>query len=279
MIVIGCIALVFAAELAVAGWSRSSFRRMVVDRDTSIYVDLLAGALNTLNLISPLILVYTLGGAFLVNHVAHADSMPLISGVSAAALYWLMVAFCDYWQHRLFHSSRMWPIHRFHHSATSMGPLTYYRVHPANLLVDPLYRTLPLAFLDVAPGALLFITAATTLHQVVLHVNQDWHWGWFGKWVLASPGAHRIHHSDHPDHFGKNLSATLPILDHLFGTWYAGSVPVTAVGVTEARYTPMTLPFDWLRDVLHVVAPAPIPETKKGPAGAPKDTGRASSPR
>ncbi len=50
-------------------------------------------------------------------------------------------------------------------------------------------------------------------YQLLVHTNVTWTWGWFGRWVLISPAAHRLHHSTNPEHYGKNLSV-LTIAHH-----------------------------------------------------------------
>jgi sterol desaturase/sphingolipid hydroxylase (fatty acid hydroxylase superfamily) len=56
-----------------------------------------------------------------------------------------------------------------------------------------------------------------------------------GEWVLISPAAHRIHHSDNPGHYNKNLSV-LVIWDKMFGTWVKPEGQTLTLGVREAGH-------------------------------------------
>ena len=47
-------------------------------------------------------------------------------------IYFYIFSFFDYWQHRLDHTARFWPLHRYHHSAEEFCVLTSVRLHPAN---------------------------------------------------------------------------------------------------------------------------------------------------
>ena len=71
-----------------------------------------------------------------------------------------------------------------------------------------------------APWQLVLGFGAVQLaYNGLRHSQWQRDWGWFGRWVLHPPAAHRLHHSDQPAHYGKNLAFMLPIWDHLFGTW------------------------------------------------------------
>jgi sterol desaturase/sphingolipid hydroxylase (fatty acid hydroxylase superfamily) len=128
----------------------------------------------------------------------------------------------------------LWAIHRLHHSAEVMTPLTAARVHPlekpimgvtialtTGLLVGPLLylyagRTgvLPALGLDVF-GSLFFLLGHNLHHS---HV-----WVSFGPVVgriIVSPAQHQIHHSSLPRHLDKNFAEHWAVWDWLFGTLY-----------------------------------------------------------
>jgi sterol desaturase/sphingolipid hydroxylase (fatty acid hydroxylase superfamily) len=77
--------------------------------------------------------------------------------------------------------------------------------------------------------------STSMVYQLLVHSNIRSDWGWFGRWVLISPAAHRIHHSSKPEHYNKNISV-LVIWDRLFGTWYAGNVPAEQLGIVDKGY-------------------------------------------
>ncbi|MDE8350051.1 MAG: sterol desaturase family protein [Acidocella sp.] len=102
------------------------------------------------------------------------------------------------------------------------------------------------------PGAtsvtdIFILSIIDQIYQLLVHSDVHWDWGWFGRWVLISPTAHRLHHSANPSHYGKNLSV-LTIWDRLFGTWYAGDVPVVALGVDQNIYNKSSFVMDCWKD-------------------------------
>ena len=55
---------------------------------------------------------------------------------------YVLVDFCAYWMHRLFHRGRWWPFHAVHHSSEELDWLASVRVHPCSAVragrkVDP----------------------------------------------------------------------------------------------------------------------------------------------
>jgi sterol desaturase/sphingolipid hydroxylase (fatty acid hydroxylase superfamily) len=61
---------------------------------------------------------------------------------------------------------------------------------------------------------LLFIF--TTIHLQHSHIDIKFT-GFWGK-VFFSPAHHHIHHSNNPDHYGKNMGSCLSVWDYIFGT-------------------------------------------------------------
>ncbi|RYF92858.1 MAG: sterol desaturase family protein [Caulobacteraceae bacterium] len=141
--------------------------------------------------------------------------------------YWLI----HFLSHRI---GWMWEIHKVHHSAEHLSPLTNLRVHPVEGL---LFANL-LAVMMGAMNALLTWTLGepTVLLTVwdrnvialaglylVQHLQHSHLWitfpGLLGKMVY-SPAHHQIHHSTNPAHFGSNLGSLTTLWDWLFGTLY-----------------------------------------------------------
>lgn len=128
----------------------------------------------------------------------------------------------------------LWAIHKLHHSAEVLSPLTAARVHPlekpimgvfmaltTGALMGPLLylyagRTgvLPALGLDVF-GSLFFILGH--------HLHHSHIWVYFGpviSRIIMSPAQHQIHHSSLPRHIDKNFAEHWALFDWLFGTLY-----------------------------------------------------------
>jgi sterol desaturase/sphingolipid hydroxylase (fatty acid hydroxylase superfamily) len=122
------------------------------------------------------------------------------------------------------------------------------RNHPAELALEPFTRVWPLAFCVLSPVTFGLINLGNTLYQLLVHVDVRGSWGWFGRWILVSPAAHRIHHSPLAEHFNKNL-AIFTIWDRLFGTWYGGSIINDKVGLGEPIHNNGNLLKELVEDV------------------------------
>ena len=127
----------------------------------------------------------------------------------------------------------LWAIHKVHHSAEVLTPLTRYREH---FLAGPIWAAGSAFSFAVATGifAYLFdggITQATILgagfFSFILgltgafrhyHVQLRYP-RWLEKWI-QSPAMHHTHHSYLKKHWDTNLAAVTSIYDRMFGTLY-----------------------------------------------------------
>lgn len=149
-------------------------------------------------------------------------------------LFWLTFTFFDYWNHRLFHVTALWHLHKTHHSATEMTAINAARNHPVAMAVEPFFRGWGLIFVGLQSDLLGLYWIFWAPYTLFLHSMVRWDFGWFGRWVLASPAGHRVHHSALREHWNKNLSMC-PLWDHVFGTWYSGNVPVADFGLGDGK--------------------------------------------
>ncbi|MCH2546125.1 MAG: sterol desaturase family protein [Alphaproteobacteria bacterium] len=161
------------------------------------------------------------------------------AGIVGMAIYsfFLFIAydfgqfFSHYLNHRIWF---LWEMHKIHHSAETMTPVTAYRFHPMDLLwttvviaittgicqgffhwlwnMEPqLYNILGLQF-----GILIFYLAAYNLRHS--HV-----WLPYPKplmHVFMSPAQHQIHHSVARKHWDRNFGYMFSFWDWMFGTIY-----------------------------------------------------------
>ncbi|WP_372880755.1 sterol desaturase family protein [Psychromonas sp.] len=125
----------------------------------------------------------------------------------------------------------LWRFHAVHHSATTLTPLTLYRIHPVEMLINSLRSLLigalvsglfvylfknPLGITQIL-GVNLFvfifnIAASNLRHSPV--------WLGFSKceYLFISPAQHQIHHSAAVQHFDKNFGSALAVWDYLFNS-------------------------------------------------------------
>jgi sterol desaturase/sphingolipid hydroxylase (fatty acid hydroxylase superfamily) len=127
----------------------------------------------------------------------------------------------------------LWALHKVHHSAEVLTPLTRYREH---FLAGPIWAAGGAFSYGLAGGlfAWLFnggIVAATLFNigffALVFGFNGSFrHYHvqfnyprWLSLW-LHSPAMHHVHHSYLQQHWDKNFAAVTSIWDRLFGTLY-----------------------------------------------------------
>lgn len=140
----------------------------------------------------------------------------------------------------------LWAIHKVHHSAEVLTPLTRYREH---FIAVPIWAVGGAFSYGFAAGifAYLFdgnITEVTVMNVGVFalvigftgsfrHYHVQFHYPrWLSKWV-HSPVMHHVHHSYLEKHWDMNFAAFTSIWDRLFGTLY---IP------KKDEYTPWGLP-------------------------------------
>jgi sterol desaturase/sphingolipid hydroxylase (fatty acid hydroxylase superfamily) len=164
------------------------------------------------------------------------------------AVFYLVFSFVGYWQHRLMHWRGFWQLHRFHHAATELNILTGFRDNPAEAIAAGLVALSPMIFLKV-PEAGLF-AAFVLANQVISslqHSELPWSYGWVGRWIVASPQVHQIHHSIDEEHRDRNF-AVCPLWDRLFGTWYDGPNRPSAYGIVDQAHVERPLT-QWMIDI------------------------------
>lgn len=149
----------------------------------------------------------------------------------------------------------LWALHKLHHSAEVMTPLTTARVHPLERAVlGPIRAVIigaimgPVLYLydGAAPAATVFgLGLMGAVFQALGHVLHHSHvWVYYGPIVgriIVSPAQHQIHHSSLPQHLDRNFAEHWSIFDALFGTLYLPkgreTLKLGLTGYTEQPHT------------------------------------------
>lgn len=126
----------------------------------------------------------------------------------------------------------LWEFHKIHHSATSLNPLTQYRIHPFELIINNIRSILifglvtglfdylsahqidKLVFLGVNIFHFIFLVLGANLR----HSHVKLKYPKFLEYILISPFQHQIHHSNNPKHFSKNMGSKFALWDWMLGT-------------------------------------------------------------
>lgn len=125
----------------------------------------------------------------------------------------------------------LWQLHKTHHSARVLTPISLFRTHPLESLIAVLRNSLSWG---VATGlyVALFGSAVNvwTLAGVngfgflfnflganLRHSHIPFSFGILEK-VFISPLQHQVHHSKNPEHYDKNFGVSLSFWDAIFGS-------------------------------------------------------------
>lgn len=152
---------------------------------------------------------------------------------SYTLVLWLFGDFASFYVHYLMHKIPfLWRFHKIHHAATVLNPITLYRIHPGELILNNVKTIIVfgtttgifyylangkvgiMGFLGVNVFRFFFLLVGSNLRHS--HVKLK-----FPLWlehILISPYQHQVHHSDNQQHYNKNIGSHLAIWDWLFGT-------------------------------------------------------------
>ncbi|MEM7540687.1 MAG: sterol desaturase family protein [Pseudomonadota bacterium] len=148
------------------------------------------------------------------------QSMPLLAQV---LLIVLAADFVLYWEHRLYHESKLlWPIHAVHHSVEDMDWLAGSRGHFLQVFSERAMVMVPLYLLGPEQRALDIYVAFAALQAIYIHCNLNFSFGPL-KHIIVTPQFHHWHHSSEKPAIDTNYSAHTLLFDWLFGSMHMPS--------------------------------------------------------
>jgi len=159
---------------------------------------------------------------------------PLIYSILFTFIFFLIADFSRFYLHHLLHKvSFLWEIHKVHHSATVMTPLTLFRAHPIESILSLIRQII---IVGLIAGIFSFLFAGKyqliTIFGVQIigflfnffasnlrHSHIPLSFGFTLESFLISPLMHQIHHSVNENKNNKNLGSCLAIWDILFDSY------------------------------------------------------------
>ena len=187
-------------------------------------------------LISPaLVSEFTLLLAQLGGIERGSHDLGLFGRVLYSVLLVLLWDFGATWAHYLKHRVPiLWELHKVHHSAEVMTPVTALRRHPIEAVFGFLVYSfvtgvgvavwvfvfgqspMPLTIFGTLAGVWLWRVAGYNLRHSHVWIS----YGNFWNRIFISPAQHQVHHSRAPEHFDTNFGHIFSFWDALFGTLY-----------------------------------------------------------
>lgn len=163
------------------------------------------------------------------------------------------------WMHRW---PLLWAIHKTHHSAETMTPITVYRTHPLEGVLYSLRSavaqgTTMAVFLFLFGSAVdLYTVLGVNVMSFVFHVTGSnlrhshiaiRYWPWL-EHILISPAQHQVHHSIAREHHDKNFGVALAVWDWIFGSLHLSEQDaVLKFGLQPAESHPSNVLHIYLR--------------------------------
>lgn len=174
----------------------------------------------------------------LLQHIFGPVESSLEAGLSARFIYTVSLVLAadigffiaHYLEHKI---PFFWEFHKVHHSAEVLTPITNYRLHPMDDILQGCFMNL---FGGIASGifgylfyngldsiTILNVSVIMFAYYVTANLRHSHIWvsyGWALSHVFYSPAMHQIHHSSLERHVGKNFGLFFSLFDYLAGTLY-----------------------------------------------------------
>ena len=220
---------VFDKKIFFSKSSKSDYSVFVINRIFTFFV-------------SPLLLTQ-MAIATVIFHFLHKIDLFNVSIFSNFSKVWIVLLFTvfifildditKYFVHRWMHKwPILWSLHKVHHSATKLTPITIYRTHPLEGIVFSLRGAFTqgisisifvylfgnsvdlITILGVNVIVFTFNIAGSNLRHSHIGIR---YWTWL-EYIFISPAQHQLHHSIAEAHHDKNFGASLALWDWLFGS-------------------------------------------------------------
>lgn len=125
----------------------------------------------------------------------------------------------------------LWEFHKIHHTATTLTPMTTFRRHPVDLVLDGNISGVLTGFVfgvsdylsggNLSPAMILGVNAINFMYLIFVSHLQHTHiaisFGWFDR-LFISPLMHQVHHSRERKHIDRNMGVIFAIWDGIAGT-------------------------------------------------------------
>ena len=177
--------------------------------------------------------------------------------------------FTKYWVHRWMHKwPILWALHKVHHSAETLNPITVYRTHPLEGILFSLRGAFSLGIvismfffifgdkvdlvtiLGVNFLVFSFHVAGSNLRHSHIDIK---YWSWLEK-ILISPAQHQLHHSLDERHYDKNFGAALAIWDWMFGSLHhSEDIDDLVLGVEDDDFNPRSVKELYLKPLKEIL--------------------------
>ena len=236
---------VFNKSILFSKSSRSDFKLFFLNRVFLIFVS----PLLITQLAVATIIYHFLDSIYWLDFGMFVQTPKFIIITTFTTFIFILDDFTKFIIHRWMHKwPILWSLHKVHHSATKLTPMTIYRTHPLEGIVFTLrgsftqgisISTFVFLFgnkvdLYTVIGVNVFVfcfnVAGSNLRHSHIGIR---YWRWL-EYIIISPAQHQLHHSIAQRHYDKNFGATLAIWDWVFGSLnHSEDTELLTLGVKE----------------------------------------------
>jgi sterol desaturase/sphingolipid hydroxylase (fatty acid hydroxylase superfamily) len=195
-----------------------------------------------ISLISPILVTQLTIATFLffyfhsiswLNPGMFLNTSGIIVGILFTSFHFLLDDFTKFFVHRCMHRWHiLWELHKVHHSATTLTPMTVFRTHPFEVIIFSFRGAFTQAIiissfvflfgnnidLITILGANIFVFFFNIFGSNLRHSHIGIkYWRWL-EHIIISPAQHQVHHSISIKHHDKNFGVALALWDWLFGS-------------------------------------------------------------
>lgn len=164
-----------------------------------------------------------------------AGSSPSFAAILAFTVVTLLAGdFGKYLAHYLTHKiPLLWEFHKVHHAAEVLTPISAFRAHPLDIMIDFFFRLICTAvvagvFAYLYPSGIVelqilgFNAVTFVVYYWIAHLQHSHIPLGYGPLsrLLVSPVMHQVHHSSETQHWDRNFGFVFSIWDLVFRTIY-----------------------------------------------------------
>lgn len=157
------------------------------------------------------------------NHIGLFNRLSVSDWLSIV-ISLLLLDLAIYAQHIAAHRWRwFWRLHQVHHTDLDFDTTTAIRFHPLEIMLSMLYKVMLVILLGAAPAAVIAFEMILNGCALFNHGNVYLPEGIERRlrYLMVTPGMHRIHHSTYQPETDSNYGFSLSCWDRLFKTYCA----------------------------------------------------------
>ena len=257
---------VFDKKILLSGSAISDYKMFLINR---VLMLVLSPYLLT-QLAVATFFYYTLLSLPVSSFLSSLNGVPtVIVATLFTVVFFTFDDFTKYWVHRWMHKwPILWALHKVHHSAETLNPITVYRTHPLEGILFSLRGAFSqgivismfffifgdkvdlITILGVNFLVFSFHVAGSNLRHSHIDIK---YWSWLEK-ILISPAQHQLHHSLDERHYDKNFGAALAIWDWMFGSLHhSEDIDDLVLGVEDDNFNPRSIKELYLKPLKEIL--------------------------